>query len=211
MSRVPPVATAVVALAIAAMIALGVWQLRRADGKATRIALYQANLTQPAIGFPAFGPVPDAALFRPARLTCVRVTAWRTEAGRSAAGRSGWRHIADCVTDADGARALVDVGVDDRLIAPRWAGGPVQGRITTEPQHQPLLARLFVAGAPLRPMLVAERAAPGLTPSAPPDPAAVPNNHLSYAGQWFLFAAVAAVIYALALRRRLRPSQPERR
>jgi surfeit locus 1 family protein len=32
----------------------------------------------------------------------------------------------------------------------------------------------------------------------------VPNNHLAYAVQWFLFAGVAAVIYALALRRRTR-------
>jgi surfeit locus 1 family protein len=30
----------------------------------------------------------------------------------------------------------------------------------------------------------------------------VPNNHLSYAVQWFLFAAIASVIYVLAVRRR---------
>jgi len=32
----------------------------------------------------------------------------------------------------------------------------------------------------------------------------VPNNHLAYAVQWFLFALVAGVIYVIALRRRLR-------
>ncbi|NBO00626.1 MAG: hypothetical protein EBV21_04095 [Betaproteobacteria bacterium] len=31
----------------------------------------------------------------------------------------------------------------------------------------------------------------------------LPNNHLSYAVQWFLFAFVALVIYALAVRKRL--------
>ncbi|HNJ47416.1 MAG TPA: SURF1 family protein, partial [Novosphingobium sp.] len=31
----------------------------------------------------------------------------------------------------------------------------------------------------------------------------IPNNHLSYAVQWFLFAATALVIYGLALRKRL--------
>ena len=36
-----------------------------------------------------------------------------------------------------------------------------------------------------------------------PDIGLVPNNHLAYAGQWFFFAAVAALIYLVALRRRL--------
>lgn len=40
--------------------------------------------------------------------------------------------------------------------------------------------------------------------SAPPSPDTIPNNHLSYAVQWFLFAGIAAVIYALALRQRWR-------
>jgi len=31
-----------------------------------------------------------------------------------------------------------------------------------------------------------------------------PNNHLSYAIQWFFFAATALVIYVLALRKRWR-------
>jgi surfeit locus 1 family protein len=51
-------------------------------------------------------------------------------------------------------------------------------------------------------MLVSDRPAPGLTANAPPDPASVPNNHLAYAVQWFLFAAVAVVVYVVALRRR---------
>jgi surfeit locus 1 family protein len=38
---------------------------------------------------------------------------------------------------------------------------------------------------------------------ARPDPRDIPNNHLAYAVQWFLFATVAAVIYALALAKRL--------
>jgi surfeit locus 1 family protein len=32
----------------------------------------------------------------------------------------------------------------------------------------------------------------------------VPNNHLSYAIQWFFFATTAVVIYVLALRKRWR-------
>ncbi|MBM3928735.1 MAG: SURF1 family protein, partial [Sphingomonadales bacterium] len=40
------------------------------------------------------------------------------------------------------------------------------------------------------------------TANPAPDLSAVPNNHLAYAVQWFLFAVVAAIIYAMALRRR---------
>ena len=34
----------------------------------------------------------------------------------------------------------------------------------------------------------------------------MPNNHLAYAVQWFLFALTALVIYAIALRKRLKTS-----
>ena len=36
-----------------------------------------------------------------------------------------------------------------------------------------------------------------------PSGADVPNNHLAYAVQWFIFAAAALIIYILAVRRRL--------
>jgi cytochrome oxidase assembly protein ShyY1 len=50
--------------------------------------------------------------------------------------------------------------------------------------------------------LIAAEPAPGLKASAPPSPESIPNNHLAYAVQWFIFAAMAAIIYGLALRRR---------
>ena len=52
--------------------------------------------------------------------------------------------------------------------------------------------------------IVANPPLAGLQPNATPDPRDIPNNHFSYAVQWFLFAGVALVIYALALRKRLR-------
>ena len=52
--------------------------------------------------------------------------------------------------------------------------------------------------------LVAAIAGAGLEASAPPSPDTIPNNHLSYAIQWFLFAGIAVVIYVLALRGRWR-------
>jgi surfeit locus 1 family protein len=77
--------------------------------------------------------------------------------------------------------------------APDWTGGDVEGVITTD---DAAVIRL-VSAKPL---------APGLEASAPPSPANIPNNHLSYAIQWFAFALIAAVIYALALRRRGQPA-----
>ena len=52
--------------------------------------------------------------------------------------------------------------------------------------------------------LVAASAPPGLEPSALPSLESIPNNHRLYAVQWFLFAAIALIIYVLAVRKRLR-------
>lgn len=203
--QLPLIPTIVVAVAVATMIALGIWQIDRAGQKADLIALYRANLERPAMAFPAMGPVPRDAMFRPSWVTCIDVTGWRTEGGRSADGISGSRYIAQCRTGAEGPGALIDLGVSqDPGIKPRWAGGVATGMITTEPDHQSMIARLFGGGAVLGPMLVADRPAPGLRASARPSPDSVPNNHRAYAVQWFLFAAAALVIYTLAVRKRLR-------
>ena len=71
---------------------------------------------------------------------------------------------------------------------PAWTGGMVEGMIA--PDSHSIIR------------LVATNPAPGLVASAPPSLDDIPNNHLAYAVQWFLFALIAAVIYALALRRR---------
>ena len=72
----------------------------------------------------------------------------------------------------------------------QWAGGPVTGVIAPDRQHR---MRLVAASAP-----------PGLEPSAFPSIQSIPNNHRLYAVQWVLFAAIALIIYVLALRRRER-------
>jgi surfeit locus 1 family protein len=83
--------------------------------------------------------------------------------------------------------AAVAIGWSSRPQSPAWSGGEVSGFIGS-------------AGKGIR--LVASPAQAGLEELAAPDPAAIPNNHLSYAVQWFAFAASALVIYALALRKR---------
>jgi len=203
--QLPLIPTIVVAIAVAAMIGLGIWQIDRAREKQELIALYRANLARPAMAFPTIGPVPREAMFRTSSVTCLEVVGWRTEGGRAAKGPSGNRYIAECRTGAEGPGALIDLGVSqDPAIKPRWPGGVATGMITTEPDHTSMIARLFGRGTVLAPLLIADQPAVGLRASARPSPDTVPNNHRSYAVQWFLFAAAALVIYALALRARIK-------
>jgi cytochrome oxidase assembly protein ShyY1 len=58
--------------------------------------------------------------------------------------------------------------------------------------------------------LVLDDAEAPLVPSAPPTPATIPNNHRSYAIQWFSFAAILAGIYAAYVRRWRRQGQSRR-
>ena len=76
--------------------------------------------------------------------------------------------------------------------------------ISHAPNHLPLIAGLFGRMPPKELILVADTAVPGLTANDTPSLDSIPNNHLAYAVQWFLFAGIALVIYMLALRRRMR-------
>jgi surfeit locus 1 family protein len=75
-----------------------------------------------------------------------------------------------------------------------WTGGPVSGIIVPDRR-----ARI---------RLVAGSAPPGLQPSKVPEvataSAVTPAGHRGYAATWFALAAVALVIYGLAVRKRLR-------
>ena len=203
MKRVPIFATLLVGLAVAAMIALGVWQLQRRGEKEALIARYAANRDLPPMTYPERAPVAEDAMFRKARVTCLRVVGWRVTGGATPTGQGGYRHIAECVTGAEGPGALIDMGVAaNPAFKPDWRGGTVDGLITTEPNQASLIGKALGTAPPLRPMLVADVPAPGLAASAPPSIIGISNNHLAYAVQWFLFAGIALVIYLIALRRR---------
>lgn len=204
MKRPPPViATIVVLIAAAMMVALGVWQLHRAKEKEALLAALSANIAKPPVAYREPGPVRPDMLFRKSSALCLSVTGWRVEGGRTPSGQPGYRHIAECRTGAEGPGLLADMGVSaDPKFAPAWQGGPVDGIIASEPDHRSVLSLLSRRKIVLRPMLVADRPAPGLAASAPPSPAAIPNNHRAYAVQWFVFAGLALLIYGLALRRR---------
>lgn len=196
--RVPVVATIVVVAAVAVMIGLGVWQLQRAKWKEHLLARYAAAEKLPPIAFPTT-PLRDDQLpfFRSATGVCLRVVGQRAMAGENRAGEPGYVHIVDCTTGAEGPGMSVEVGWSkDPNAKVDWSGGPVSGIIAPDRR--------------MRMRLVAASAPPGLEPSALPSMASIPNNHRSYAIQWFSFAGIALVIYALALRKRLKEEQPPR-
>lgn len=202
MRRLPIVATLVVGIAIAVMIKLGLWQLQRANEKSALLARYAAAANFPEMAFPELA-TDDDLLFRRAGGLCIEPATHRVEGGLNAKGDAGWRHIVSCRTGAEGPGLTVDIGWSREFdIVPVWKGGPVHGVISRQPDHRSLFAKAFGQGAEPGLMLVLPRPVDGLEASAPPSIHDVPNNHLAYAVQWFVFAAIAAIIYALALWRR---------
>lgn len=192
--RIPVVPTIVVALAVAAMVALGLWQLLdRWPKKEAFLAQLAANPARPPIAFPVASD--DRLLFRRAAGACRAPVTIRL----AGAGAAGFRAIATCTGGA-----IVQLGTTrDPKARITWNGGEVAGRIAHAPDGRSLIGTLVNPSAPAM-MLVLDPPAAGLSPNPPVDGDAVPNNHLAYAGQWFFFAAVAAIIYALAIRRRAR-------
>ncbi len=202
MKRVPIVSTGLVVAAVLTMIMLGIWQLQRADEKNALLARYAVASRLPEMAFPAIA-TGDILLFRRAGGTCLEPLSPRIEGGLNAEGDAGWRHIVSCRTGAEGPGMTVDIGWSARFdVVPDWKGGAVNGIISRQPDHRSLIARSFGKQAQPALMLVATMPANGLEASAPPSIIDVPNNHLAYAVQWFLFAGIAAIIYLLALRRR---------
>ena len=192
--RIPVVSTIVVLAAVAAMVALGVWQLHRKQWKEALIAQYQAAQASGAeVPWPATPAQVDAALFYRSRVDCTAVDRIDALSGRSAQGQSGWAHIAHCRLPG-AATAEVALGWSDGPANPSWAGGEVAGWVSEGASGARLIASPPQAG-------LAQ-----LARSGPPDP--TPFWHLSYAIQWFAFAGLALVIYALALRKRWRAASP---
>jgi surfeit locus 1 family protein len=234
MPRFPLIPTVVVLAAVATMIALGFWQLGRLEEKEALIAEYQAaqankgfQFLDPALPEAAYtrtieycsDPQSQSAVAgRNARgqsgwvhvVRCSIGGAWpeTEEAVRSL----DVLHMAETgverqMTDAE-VKSMIDVMKEarqpDSVLQPAdlvlgwsqspetvsWQGGFVAGTVVPSGE----LGIKIVADPPLA----------GLMPNARPDPTDLPNNHLAYAVQWFLFAATAAVIFVLALRRKQR-------
>ena len=189
--RFPWLATLVVAAAVGFMVHLGFWQLDRLHQKEAMIAQFEAaRASTLMVPYPNgdLGPFPYSHV----QTVCAVVLGQTAVSGENATHQSGWAHVVDCRVEG-GARVKVRLGWSDRPAPVAWTGGTVTGVIIPEKINAPADWHI-VADPPLA----------GLQANARPDPRDLPNNHFSYAVQWFLFAATAAVIYGLALRKRLK-------
>ena len=183
--RIPFLPTLIVAAAVAVMVGLGVWQLQRAEWKEALIADLETSNH-----------------YRKMSLTCTVDAKPEVRAGRSAKGETGYRYLVPCRRSREDGdvvtitEARLDIG---------WSKRP---NALPHVRETRTFTGVFAAGeAGSRQILVLDTPLPPLEASGLPSPADLPNNHLIYAIQWFFFAIAAAVIYALALRRRQKPAR----
>lgn len=107
----------------------------------------------------------------------------RQTGGLGPGGAAGFAHRFQC------SGTTVDLGWSER---PRDVPLPAPGRIAGTRYTIPDKGTLLLAAAP----------PPPLKPSTPPGEDDIPNNHLSYAIQWFAFAATLVVVYGVYVRKR---------
>lgn len=185
--RLPVLPTILVLIAVGVMIHLGFWQLDRMHEKEALLAKYAAaGVNTDVVDWPSDDAQAEHLLYRRAHLSCPAVSTRSAIAGRNADGQAGLAQVVNC-RFPDGRQVLVALGWSLDPAGTGWQGGEVSGIIAPGPR--------LVANPPLA----------GLEVNATPDPRDIPNNHFAYAIQWFLFAATALVIYALAVRKRLKP------
>ncbi|MFV0292792.1 MAG: SURF1 family protein [Paracoccus sp. (in: a-proteobacteria)] len=206
-SIIVPLIFGIVGTAI--LISLGFWQLRRLKEKTTLLAEIQAGINA------APQPLPEA--IDPSMKYTPVIVRGRTTgeeilvlSGTRESG-GGYNVISDLLTD-DGRRIMVDRGfiAQDYRQTPRppveltvmgnlhWPNE--KGSATPEPD--PTMGIWFARDVPAmageldtQPVLVVAAGVQGDSQGVQPIPVTIegiPNSHLSYAVQWFLFAATCA-------------------
>lgn len=196
--RLPLGATLVTLFAVPLLLALGAWQLQRAQWKADLIAEAGRARTLPPVAprewFRAM--VGELSVqFRRAVVDCRpgRVKPYDLRGGQSAAGQGGYTVLVNC---GDQRRA------PDLVLAVGWADRPGTAPLLVDATFTGTVVERPYGDAPNRPrfLVIADKPVPPLAPTRQPDPADLPNNHFSYALQWFAFAATLGVIYLVYAR-----------
>jgi surfeit locus 1 family protein len=206
--KIPIISTAVVFILTAFLISLGIWQLQRADWKASLIAKLEAAPSQPLLEPGDFYEAMiglKSVQYRRAQHICRpgTVRPYDLKGGSSAGGQGGFLVLVNCNPDNPNPDLVVVAG---------WTRSPdaMRASYTIDTMFEGLIIEGPYGDAPDRPqfMLIPTSAAPGLARSRLPSAADLPDNHLAYAGQWFGFAITLLIIYALLLRRRAKLAQP---
>ena len=204
LKRIPVLPTIVVLIAVGIMVRLGFWQIDRMHQKEALLAQYEHALQNPSSydidnDYLVDGP-PE---YSRVKLTCPAPSGYSLIAGHNSKGETGWAHVFVCQvlgkTKGLGETDIV-IGWSQAPVEVRWSGGEVSGTIVPNKRTKPIPNNGGQMGFE---KVIADPPLAGLEANARPDPKDLPNNHWSYAIQWFLFAATALVIYGLALRKRL--------
>ncbi len=202
--RLPLLPTLMTLVICAACIAAGFWQLDRREWKHDLIARNRAAASQPLLEPADYYRAmigEKSVQYRRAELPCSpgTVLPYDLKGGANAAGEGGWLVLVSCRPNRRPPDIVAVAGWTRR---PDAAAIPVhvdtifRGTIIERPYGRAKARPLF--------MLIPDSAVPPLQRPAMPVADDLPDNHLSYAFQWFGFAITLAVIYGLWLRRRWR-------
>ena len=201
MKRLPLVPTLMTAVMVGVMIYLGLWQLQRREWKHKLIASLEAAQTLPPVSPSEFYRAMVGAgsvQYRRAVVACHpgRVAPYDLRGGESATGESGFLVLVACSHPPGRGPDLVVVA--------GWTTNPSPPPLVVDTEFDGTVIEHPYDKQPDRPafMLIPRTAVPPLSPSKRPTPDDLPDNHLSYAFQWFAFALTLAVIYAIFVIRR---------
>ena len=189
MKRLPLFPTLLTFVMLTVLISLGIWQLQRRTWKHELIRQLEAAQTLPpleAADFLAAMTGPKSVQYRRAELPCSpgTVLPYDLKGGSSAGGESGYLLLVSCRPNNRPPDIVAVAG---------WTKRPDAARtpLTVDTVFNGLIIERPYGAAPGRPqfMLIPDTAVPPLEPSQMPTPQDLPDNHLSYAGQWFGLAA----------------------
>jgi surfeit locus 1 family protein len=187
---------------------LGVWQLDRLHQRRAHNALLAERMAAPPLDITrsanAAGVPPDSLQYRRARAAgAFDFSRELVDGGKSYRGAPGV-HLLTPLRVADGTAILVDRGwafapdaqtvTESALVEPHST--VVEGVLVVPAGRRAIRPDTLRIGYPLFPLVLRRTAAPDSLPAglAIPDlPALDEGPHLSYAVQWFSFAAIALV------------------
>ena len=202
--RIPIIPTILTFVMLTLLVTLGIWQLQRRAWKAELIGQLEAAQTQPMLEPADFRQAMQdekSVQYRRAELPCSpgKVLPYDLKGGSSLGDVSGYLVLVSCRPN----RRPPDI-----VAVAGWTRRPDAATVELDVDmvFRGVIIERPYGDAPDRPrfMLIPDTAVAPLERSRLPTPADLPDNHLSYAGQWFGLAGVLVVIYGLWLRKRLR-------
>ncbi len=203
MKRLPLLPTLFTLVAVITMVGLGLWQLERRQWKHALQAQLVAAQTQPPVTPNEFLAAMQGRAdlsYRRASLPCRvgKALPYDLKGGANRNGDGGYMVLVSCNRPG----MLPDI-----VAVAGWTRDPnaINQPLLLDTEFAGMLVQRPYGTARDRPLflLIPDAAIPPMQPARQPKPDDLPDNHLSYALQWFSFAGILAVIYGVWMRRRV--------